>query len=94
MRFIHRPEMVVAGVYMVARTLPLFEAAAGFTLPLVTGIGLFTISLCVVASLVSGYYFLRKEEKEFSREIDTISWKFIGLGFLIVNIVLPISAFS
>jgi hypothetical protein len=61
---------------------------------LVTGTGLFTISMCVIASLVSGYYFLRKEEKEFSRAIDTVSWRYIGLGFLIVNIVLPISAFS
>jgi hypothetical protein len=82
----------VANTYMVSSLLP---PSGQFGLAdLVTGTGLFTISMCVIASLVSGYYFLRKEEKEFSREIDTVSWKFIGLGFLLVNIVLPISAFS
>jgi hypothetical protein len=82
----------VANTYMVSSLLP---PSGQFGLAdLVTGTGLFTISMCVIASLVSGYYFLRKEEKEFSREIDAVSWKCIGLGFLIVNILLPVSAFS
>jgi len=54
---------------------------------------LFTISLSVVASLVSGHFYLRKKEEEFSRQIDRLSWRFIGAGFLIVNIVLPVCAF-
>jgi len=57
-------------------------------------IGLFTISLCVVSSLMSGFFFLRKEEKEVSRSLDKVSWIAIGIGFLLVNIILPIVAFS
>ncbi len=49
---IHAATMVVAGVYLVARTLPLFQAAAGFTLPLVTGIGLITVLMSATMGLV------------------------------------------
>ena len=49
---IHAATMVVAGVYMVARTLPLFEAAGGITLPLVTGIGLITVLMSATMGLV------------------------------------------
>ena len=80
----------VANTYMVSSLLP---PSGQFGLSdLVTGIGLFTISLCVIASLVSGYYFLRKKEEDFSREIDRASWRSVGLGFLILNIIIPISA--
>jgi NADH-quinone oxidoreductase subunit L len=49
---IHAATMVVAGVYMVARTLPLFQAAGGITLPLVTGIGLITVLMSATMGLV------------------------------------------
>jgi NADH-quinone oxidoreductase subunit L len=49
---IHAATMVVAGVYMVARTLPLFQAAGGVTLPLVTGIGLITVFMSATMGLV------------------------------------------
>jgi NADH-quinone oxidoreductase subunit L len=49
---IHAATMVVAGVYMVARTLPLFQAAGGVTLPLVTGIGLITVLMSATMGLV------------------------------------------
>ena len=61
---------------------------------LVTGIGLFTISLCVVASLTSGYYYLRKDQKEFSKHFDRASWVAIFLGYAALNVVLPLAAFS
>ena len=82
----------VANTYLVNSMLP---SSGQFGLAdFVTGIGLFTISLCVVASLMSGYFFLRKEEKELSKELDKVSWIAIGLGFLIINIAMPIAAFS
>ena len=82
---------VIANAYMTNSLLP---PSSYFGLSdLVTGIGLFTITLCVVASLVSGHYYLRKKEEEFSRKIDQLSWRYIGAGFLIVNIVLPVCAF-
>ena len=49
---IHAATMVVAGIYMVARTLPLFEAAHEVTLPLVTGIGLITVLMSATMGLV------------------------------------------
>ncbi|CAN5120449.1 hypothetical protein BH11PSE11_BH11PSE11_23950 [soil metagenome] len=82
----------VANTYMVSSLMP---STGQFGLAdLVTGIGLFTISLCVVASLASGYYYLRKDEKEFSRHLDRASWVVIFVGYTILNIVLPIVAFS
>jgi len=82
----------VGNTYLVSSILP---SSGQFGLAdFVTGIGLFTISLCVVSSLMSGYFFLRKEEKEVSRSLDKVSWIAIGIGFLLVNIILPIVAFS
>jgi NADH-quinone oxidoreductase subunit L len=49
---IHAATMVVAGVYMVARTLPLFQAANDVVLPLVTGIGLITVLMSATMGLV------------------------------------------
>jgi NADH-quinone oxidoreductase subunit L len=50
---IHAATMVVAGIYMVARLLPLFEAAHEVTLPLVTGIGLITVFMSATMGLVT-----------------------------------------
>ncbi len=81
----------VANTYMVNSMMP---SSGQFGLAdLVTGIGLFTISLCVGATLMSGYYFLRRDEKEFSKHLDSVSWVVIGIGYTAVNIVLPIAAF-
>jgi NADH-quinone oxidoreductase subunit L len=49
---IHAATMVVAGVYMVARTLPLFQAAGDVALPLVTGVGLITVLMSATMGLV------------------------------------------
>ena len=48
---IHAATMVVAGVYLVARTMPLFEAADG-TLVIVTVVGLITVFLSATMGLV------------------------------------------
>ena len=82
----------VANAYLVNSTLP---SSGQFGLAdFVTLIGLFTIFVCFLSSLISAYFYLKRDEKEFSRELDKVSWITIGLGFLIVNIVLPISAFA
>jgi NADH-quinone oxidoreductase subunit L len=49
---IHAATMVVAGVYMVARTLPLFQAAGDVALPLVTAVGLITVLMSATMGLV------------------------------------------
>lgn len=83
---------VMANTYLVYSMLP---PSGQFGLAdYVTGIALFTISLCVASSLMSGYFFLRRDEKEMSRRLDQASWISIGIAFLIVNVALPISAFS
>jgi hypothetical protein len=82
---------VIANAYMTHAMLPP-SSYFGLT-DLATGIGLFTITVCVVSSLVSGYFFLRKKEEDFSRALDSVSWKFIGMGFILVNVLMPICAF-
>lgn len=82
---------VVANAYMTHTLLP---SSGQFGLAdLSTAIGLFTITICVVASLISVYYYLKKNEHDFSRQLDRVSLFFIGLGFLIVNIILPVCAY-
>ena len=83
---------VIANTYLVHSQLP---SSGEFGLAdFVTAVGLLTISLCVCASLLSDHFFLRKEEREMSLAMDKVSWVVIGLGFLLVNIVLPTAALS
>lgn len=80
----------VANTYLVFQALPSGQfGLADF----VTMIGLFTISLCVIASLVSAHFYLRCDEKELSRRLDWASFITIGTGFLLVNVALPLSAY-
>lgn len=81
----------VGNTYMVNSIMP---PSGGFGLTdLVTGVGLLTITICVGATLMSGYFYLRKDEKDFSKAIDTVAWSTIGAGYIVVNIMLPILAF-
>ncbi len=82
---------IIANAYMTHSMLPPSNYF-GLT-DLVTGVGLFTISVCVITSLISGHYFLRKKEEDFSRALDNLAWKYIGFGFLAINILMPICAF-
>lgn len=82
----------VANAYLVNSQLP-SSGQFGLT-DLVTGIGLFTIVLCLVCSLTSGYYFLKRDDKEMSKAIDKVSWIAVGIGFLAINVALPIAAFG
>lgn len=82
---------VVTNAYMTHSILP---SSGQFGLAdLVTAIGLFTITLCVIASLISVYYYLRRKEEDFSRALDRVSLKYIAAGFVAVNILLPVCAF-
>ncbi len=82
---------VVANAYMTHSLLP---SSGHFGLAdLVTAIGLFTITFCVIASLISVFYYLRKNEEAFSRALDQVSLRYIGAGFIAVNILLPVCAF-
>ena len=82
---------VVGNAYMAHSLLP---SSGHFGLAdLVTAIGLFTITFCVIASLISVYYYLRKKEEDFSRQLDKASLRYIVTGFIAVNILLPVCAF-
>jgi hypothetical protein len=82
---------VVANAYMTHSLLP---SSGQFGLAdLATAIGLFTITFCVIASLISVYYYLRKKEEDFSRALDKVSLRYIGVGFIAVNVLLPVCAF-
>jgi len=58
----------------------------------VTFTGLVTIALCVFGSLISYHYHRQTGGEGLSRQLDKISRKYIGLGFLIINILMPASA--
>jgi hypothetical protein len=82
----------VANTYLVSSIMP---SAGQFGLAdCVTIIGLLTIFVCIVASLTSAYFFLKRDEKELSRHLDRVSWITIGVGYLLINIALPWFAFS
>lgn len=83
---------VVANTYLVNSMLPP-SGVFGLT-DYVTGIGLFTIFLCVVVSIVSAHFYLKLDEKEVSRELDRVASIGIGTGFLVVNLILPVCALS
>jgi len=61
---------------------------------LVTGLGLFTISFCIVITITSGYFWFQKDDKAFSKAIDKAAWKTFGLCFLIANIALVVMALN
>jgi hypothetical protein len=82
---------VIANAYMTHSLLP---SSGYFGLAdLVTAIGLFTITLCVIASLISVYCYQQKKDPDFSLRLDKVSLRYIGAGFIAVNILLPICAF-
>lgn len=76
----------IGNMYMVSSITP---PSGQFDLTdLVTGIGFLTITLSVSATLLSTYYFLRKDEKEFSRTIDRVSFVCFGVCYVAVNAIL------
>lgn len=82
---------VVGNTYMINGIMPP-SGGFGFT-DLMTGIGLLTITICVGATLLSGYLFIRQKEEEFSKAIDTVAWSTIGVWYILINTLLPILAF-
>ena len=73
---IHAATMVAAGVYMVARTYPLFLAADPFALQTVAGLGAFTAFFAATIALVQSDF---KRVLAFST-ISQLGYMFVGLG--------------
>ncbi|HTI14975.1 MAG TPA: NADH-quinone oxidoreductase subunit L [Dictyobacter sp.] len=73
---IHAATMVAAGVYMVARTYPLFAAAAPFALQTVAWVGAFTALFAATIALVQSDF---KRVLAFST-ISQLGYMFVGLG--------------
>lgn len=82
----------VANSYLVSSMLP--SSGQFGLIDYVTGLGLFTISVCVAASLVSGYVWLVKKDEAFSRGIDKATRYAVFALFALANAALPFSAFS
>jgi hypothetical protein len=57
------------------------------------GLGLLTISLCVGASLYSGYHYIIRKDESYSRAIDAATRRTVFIVYALANIVLPLSAF-
>jgi hypothetical protein len=82
----------VANSYLVGSTLP---SSGQFGLvDYVTGLSLFTIFVCVSASLYSGYQWIIKKDEEYSRAIDQATRRTVTLLYVAANVVLPFVAFS
>ncbi|GHO87243.1 NADH-quinone oxidoreductase subunit L [Dictyobacter formicarum] len=73
---IHAATMVAAGVYMVARTFPLFSAAPAFAFEVVASIGAFTAFFAATIALVQSDF---KRVLAFST-ISQLGYMFVGLG--------------
>ena len=57
----------------------------------IAGVGLFTIFLCIALSLISNLYTKKDMAKE-SVVFDRLMFLLVGLGCLVANIVIPLSA--
>jgi hypothetical protein len=76
----------IGNMYMVSSITP---PSGQFDLTdLVTGIGFLTITLCVAATLFSSFYYLRKDQKQFSWAIDLVSFTCFGSCYLFINCLL------
>jgi NADH-quinone oxidoreductase subunit L len=73
---IHAATMVAAGVYMIARTSPLFAAAPAFAFDVVASIGAFTAFFAATIALVQSDF---KRVLAFST-ISQLGYMFVGLG--------------
>jgi NADH-quinone oxidoreductase subunit L len=73
---IHAATMVAAGVYLVARALPIFHAAAGWVLPLVMAVGVITALLGALLAVVQHDI---KKVLAYST-ISQLGYMFIALG--------------
>ena len=81
----------VANSYLVSSTLP--PTGQFGLIDYVTGLGLFTIFVCLSASLLSGYQYIIKKEEAFSKVIDRATRSTIFVVYVLANVMLPASAF-
>jgi hypothetical protein len=58
----------------------------------VTFLGLFTIFFSLIATITSIYLWSVRGDKELSRAFDLVTVGLAGVGYVVVNIVLPLSA--
>lgn len=82
----------VANSYLVSSMLP---SSGQFGLvEYVSFLGLFTIFTCLLATVVSMYVWHIIGDKDFSRAFDKATLTTIGLGYVIINILLPFCAYA
>ncbi|MEZ4367665.1 MAG: hypothetical protein R2939_15520 [Kofleriaceae bacterium] len=82
----------VANSYLISSMLP---SSGEFGLvDYVTGIGFFTISVCLVSSLVSWHYYVIRKDEVFSQAFDRATRLWVFIIFVSMNLLLPISAFA
>lgn len=82
----------VANAYLVSGMLP---SSGQFGLAeYVSFLGLFTIFVCLLVSVVSMFVWHVVGDKALSRALDRVALLVIGAGYVAINIVLPVSAFG
>ena len=79
----------VANSYITSTYLP--DTGAMTLMDKINAIGLVTIFLCMIQTVISGR-FANRGEAEFSRQFDRISFGLIAIIYLTLNIALPLAA--
>lgn len=80
----------VANSYLAGSLIP-FSGQFGLV-EYVTFTGLFTIFFALIATIVSIYIWNVKADKQLSRAFDLVTIATAGVGYVIVNLVMPLSA--
>ncbi|MBK9071717.1 MAG: hypothetical protein IPL79_12055 [Myxococcales bacterium] len=82
----------VANSYLTGQLLP--PSGTFGLIDYVQGLGLFTISICLAASLYSGIIYNIRKDETFSKMLDRATRATILIVYVAANIALPFAAFS
>ena len=79
----------VANSYITSTYLP--DTGSMTLMDKINGLGLVTIFLCMIQTVISGR-FANNGEKQFSRLFDKVSFGIIAVAYVVLNVALPLAA--
>lgn len=81
-------QAAVANSYITSTYLP--DTGSMTLMDRINGLGLVIIFLCMIQTVISGR-FANRDEEEFSRRFDKVSFGLIGLACLALNVTIPLA---